>query len=276
MITETFTFSNNYTRATLTSYIHDISAEMPMPHRRAIIVCPGGGYGFTSDREGEPIALQYFAAGLNAFVLRYSVLPHAADYTPLTEAALAIAHVKLNAEKYSIDPSYVFITGFSAGGHLAASAGTLWKLPLLCDRIRAELGEDYRDGIHRPTATLPCYPVITAGPYAHRGSILALCGKNDPSLEEMNAFSLELHVDADTCPAFIWHTFDDSCVPIQNSLLYANALAQAKVPFELHIYPHGHHGLSLCNKETWANHEDLYNPYCEGWIDLAVNYVKNF
>lgn len=276
MITNTFSFSDTYSGATLTSYIHDVSAEMPAPPRRAIIVCPGGGYGCTSDREAEPIALQYFAAGLNAFVLRYSVLDKASDYTPLTEAALAIAHLRLNADKYLIDPKYIFITGFSAGGHLAASAGTLWKLPLLCERLKAELGNAYYDGINRPIATLPCYPVITAGKYAHRGSINTLCGKNDPSEEEMNAFSLELHVDSDTAPAFIWHTFDDGCVPIQNSLLYADALSRAGVPFELHVYPHGNHGLSLCNKETWANQPHFINPICEGWIDLAIRYVKEF
>ena len=276
MQTNTFTFSSTYSNATLTSYIHDTSAEMPMPPRRAIIICPGGGYGYLSFREDEPIALQYFAAGLNVFVLHYSIAPKAADYTPLTEAALAISHLRLNAEKYLIDPNYIFITGFSAGGHLAASAGTLWKLPILEERLKTDLGDAYYNGINRPTATLPCYPVITAGPYAHRGSIINLCGKQDVTQEEMDAFSLELHVDGDTSPSFIWHTFDDSCVPIQNSLLYAEALARAKVRFELHIYPHGHHGLSLCTKETWANHEGFVNPRCAGWIELAIRYVKEF
>ena len=276
MQTNTFTFSSIYSNATLTSYIHDVSPEMPMPPRRAIIVCPGGGYGFLSDREGEPIALQYFAAGLNVFLLRYSIAPKAADYTPLTEAALAIAHLRLNAEKYLIDSNYIFITGFSAGGHLAASAGTLWKLPLLTERLKADLGDAYYDGINRPTATLPCYPVITAGEYTHRGSIINLCGKQDATEEEMNAFSLELHVDGDTTPAFIWHTFDDGCVPIQNSLLYANALSKHGVPFELHVYPHGNHGLSLCNTETWSNQPHFINPRCAGWIDLAIRYVKEF
>ncbi|MBE6694125.1 MAG: alpha/beta hydrolase [Ruminococcaceae bacterium] len=276
MQTQTFTFSKGFSNATLTSYIHDTSPEMPMPPRRAIIVCPGGGYGFLSDREAEPIALQYFAAGLNSFVLRYSIGDKARDFTPLTEAALAIAHVRLNAEIYNIDANYVFITGFSAGGHLAASAGTLWKLPLLNDRLKVELGDYYVYGVNRPTATLPCYPVITAGEYTHRGSINNLCGKSNPTEEEINAYSLELHVDADTAPAFLWHTFDDSCVPIQNTLLYVEALTRAKVRFECHIYPHGNHGLSLCNKETWANNPGFINTTCEGWMALAIRYVKEF
>jgi acetyl esterase/lipase len=247
---------------------------MPMPPRRAIIVCPGGGYGGTSDREGEPVALQYFAAGLNAFVLRYSVLPHAADYTPLTEAALAIAHVKLNAEKYSIDSSYVFITGFSAGGHLAASAGTLWKLPLLCDRIRAELGEDYRDGIHRPTATLPCYPVITAGDFAHKDSFVALLGDH-PDETTLNQVSLEHKVTKDTPPTFLWHTFEDATVPMENSLLFVSAMKKANVPCEFHLFPHGEHGLSLATEQTASPDGRFLSATCSQWINLAKTWMEN-
>ena len=276
MITETFVLSSSYPDCTLTTYIHSPSAELAINTRRAIIVCPGGGYSFLSDREAEPVALKYFAEGLNVFLLRYSVGANAANYAPLTEAALAISHIRLNAEKYHVDPDYVFITGFSAGGHLAASAGTLWKLPLLTERLKSELGEGFYDGINRPTATVLCYPVITCGEYGHLGSAQNLAGKLQLTEEDIAAFSLENHVDETTSPAFIWHTFNDTAVPIQNTLMYASALAAAKVPFEYHVYPDGPHGLSLCNKETWVNLPQLLCPTAQGWIDMAIRYVNDF
>lgn len=125
MTTETFMLSPQYPDCSVVSYIHAPSAELNIPVRRAIIVCPGGGYQFLSDREAEPVALQYFAAGLNVFILNYSIQDKAHDSAPLIEAALAVRHVRENAEKYHIDPRYVFITGFSAGGHVAACCGTM-------------------------------------------------------------------------------------------------------------------------------------------------------
>lgn len=276
MTTETFVLSSNYPDCTLTTYIHSPSAELAIDKRRAIIVCPGGGYAFLSDREAEPVALKYFADGLNVFILRYSVGAQAANFGPLTEAALAISHIRINAEKYHVDPDYVFITGFSAGGHLAASAGTLWKLPILVERLKSELGEGFYEGINRPTATVLCYPVITCGIYGHLGSTQNLAGKLEPTKEDIATFSLENHVDETTSPAFIWHTFTDGAVPIQNTLLYASALAASNVPFEYHVFPDGVHGLSLCNTETWSNIPALINPTTQGWIDMAIRYVKDF
>ena len=155
MTTETFMLSPKYPDCTVVSYIHAPSAELNIPVRRAIIVCPGGGYQFLSDREAEPVALQYFAAGLNVFILNYSIQDKAHDSAPLIEAALAVRHVRENAEKYHIDPRYVFITGFSAGGHVAACCGTMWKDAA----VLAAMG-DAPYGIWKPTATVLCYPVI--------------------------------------------------------------------------------------------------------------------
>lgn len=166
MTTETFMLSPKYPDCTVVSYIHAPSAELNIPVRRAIIVCPGGGYQFLSDREAEPVALQYFAAGLNVFILNYSIQDKAHDSAPLIEAALAVRHVRENAEKYHIDPRYVFITGFSAGGHVAACCGTMWKDAA----VLAAMG-DAPYGIWKPTATVLCYPVITATMFTHYGSI---------------------------------------------------------------------------------------------------------
>lgn len=257
--------------ATLTPICFTNEPDLKLPPRRAIIVCPGGGYSFLSSREAEPIAAQFLAAGFATFILRYTVKPHATDFAPLKQAALAIKHVREHAEEYHIDPNYVFISGFSAGGHLAASSGILWNHP----EVKAVLG-DAPEGIARPTGMVLSYPVITAGEWAHQGSIHNLCGKKDPTDAERAPFSLEKHVDATTPPAFLWHTFTDRTVPLQNSLLLAEAMTAAGVPFELHIYPKGVHGLSLCNELTMAGNPDQLAPHCEGWIQLAIAWMRDF
>jgi len=275
MRTETFVLDPRYPDCTLTTYIHEPYAELNISARRAIIVCPGGGYRFLSERESEPIALQYFAAGLNVFILRYSLREKAVDNAPLIESALAVKHVRENADKYFVDPNYVFITGFSAGGHCAAMCGTLWNDPAVREALGIDRGEA-PEGVNKPTATVLCYPVITGSPYAHRGSIDTLCGYPSAGTEGADRYSLELRVDKTTAPAFIWHTFNDGAVPIQNTLLYASALAAAGVPFEYHVYPDGVHGLALCNAETSMGQPYLDSPACEGWIDEAIRYVKEF
>lgn len=271
MTTETFVLSPAYPDCTVTTYIHKPSAELGIDRRRAIIVCPGGGYQFLSDREEEPIALQYFAAGLNVFVLRYSICENAVNSAPLIEAALTVKHIRENAEFYHIDPNYVFITGFSAGGHVAACCGTMWKDPA----VLAAMG-DAPYGCWKPTATVLCYPVITASTFAHRGSIDTINGAPSWGTDAIEHWSVENHVDADTVPAFIWHTFNDGLVPIQNTLLYANAMAAAGVPFEYHVYPDGVHGLALSNSETSVGQPHLDRPEVAGWMQDAIRYVKSF
>lgn len=259
----------------MTTYISDDAPELKMTPRQAMVVCPGGGYHFLSDREAEPIVKMFFAAGMNVFLLRYTIkkgdVEGAKDYAPLIEAALSIKHIREHAEEYHIDPAQVFICGFSAGGHLAASAGILWNIP----EVKAALG-DAPEGIGKPTGMVLSYPVITGFEYAHRGSIDNLCGKKDNTKEEIMRYSLEYHVDETTSPAFIWHTFTDRCVPVQNSLLLADAMAKVHVPFELHIFPEGPHGLALCNKETWSENPAMVQPVCEQWINMAIRWVKQF
>ena len=275
MRTQTFVLDDRYPDCTLTTYIHEPHAELRMPPRRAIIVCPGGGYGFLSEREAEPVVLQYFAAGLNVFTLRYSICEKAANNAPLVESALAVKHIRDHAEEYFVDPAYVFITGFSAGGHCATMCATLWNDSVVREALGIDRGEA-PEGINRPTASVLCYPVITGGPFAHRGSIDNLCGYPSAGTEGADRYSLELHVDSTTPPAFIWHTFNDNGVPIQNTLLYAGAMAAAGVPFEYHVYPDGVHGLSLCNDETSLGQPHLENHVCAGWIKEAIRYVKEF
>ncbi len=257
-------------------YLADPMKGLPNPARKAVVVCPGGGYQFHSPREAEPIAKNYFAKGFQVFVLYYSLYPQAGNYQPLIEVSAAIAHIRENCETYTVDPNNIFVVGFSAGGHLAASAGTLWN----CSAVRQALGVDAglrSEGINRPTGTILCYPVITGGKFAHRPSIDRVCGnKKDLTQEEIDVFSLEKQVDETTAPCFIWHTFADQLVPVENALLYMNALRRHQVPFEAHIFPYGRHGLSLGTEETAAGETERLVEHVQPWFELSVRWIRDF
>ena len=251
---------------TLTVYCPDNPPKIhPGRVRTAVLVCPGGGYTFTSDREAEPVALQFVAQGFDAFVLRYSVSPERYPES-LLEAAAAVSLIRSRAEELAVNPAQIAILGFSAGGHLAASRGVFWNRPELAKK----LGKT-PDAI-RPNALILGYPVITSGPFAHRSSFDELLGP-DAAPELLEKMSLEKQVTEQTPPSFLWHTFEDGSVPVENSLEFAMALRRHKVPFELHIYPAGPHGLSLCNYET-SSRADQMQPHDAGWMALCAEWLK--
>ena len=266
MIRETVKLMPGRDEVYLDYYGNDDRSEVA----NAMLVIPGGGYGAVcSDREGEPIALSYLTKGINAFVLHYSVGGEINDpLDPLTEASLAMLHIRANAQKYNIDPARVFAVGFSAGGHLAGSLGTLWNDAELQARL-PEAG----DG-NRPTGVVLCYPVISASNIGHMGSFSNLLRSQTPDAAALERFSLEKHVGAHTSPAFIMHTYDDGLVPVENSLLMAQAYAQAHRPFEMHIYPHGPHGIALANKVTWGGNPDMVCPAAARWVSDSVEWMK--
>lgn len=214
--------------------------------RGCVIVCPGGGYEFkTMDYEGEEIALMFNKNGIDAFVLDYRIKP---DYhpSPLNDAFRAIEKVRALSEELGYMSDKIGIIGFSAGGHLAASAGTMWTTPAT-----------------RPDAMILCYPVITMGKTAHVGSKTNLIG--DRITEALvSDLSCENRVSRQTPPAFIWHTADDKAVTVDNSLMMASALASKAVPFEMHIYPHGEHGLALAKDDKVVS----------AWAGLCVDWLK--
>lgn len=256
----------------LTLYRHtELIPDAPLRH--AIIVCPGGGYQFLSGREEEIIAMQYAAAGLQAFVLHYGVGEHAANYVPLIQACSAIRYIREHAQELNVRPDRILITGFSAGGHLAASASTMYRHDAVKAAFLTYFGDE-NTALGRPDGSILCYPVISSGVYAHRGSFWMLCGSADASEEAMREFSAELLVDNDTPPAFLWHTANDNVVPVQNTLLYASALAAHGVPFECHVYPDGPHGLALCDERTWVNSPAFLCPAAAPWIDRAIRWAK--
>lgn len=268
---ETIKFFEEDENVSLTSYIRDNNDELCTPPRPALVICPGGGYEFLSERESEPVAMAFLAEGFNCFILRYSVKEKAANFAPLIQASLSIKHIRENHIKYNINPKRIFIVGFSAGGHLAASAGILWNHT----NVIKALG-DAEYGINRPDGMILSYPVISAFDHPHFGSIYAVCGSDHPSEELRKQFSLEYHIKkGTTCPAFIWHTFEDSLVPVQNSLCLVNALAAEQVPFEFHVFPRGPHGLSLASMETAYHYKEAFIPEAQEWVKLAVRWTEN-
>ena len=247
--------------ADLYTYFLDNSIEMNINRKRPVVViCPGGGYTMTSDREAEPIAMQYLAKGYHAVILRYSVEP--ARYPlALLQLAKSVAFLRENAAEFHIDTNKIVIQGFSAGGHLAASLGVFWKKNFIAET----LGIDSE--MVKPNGMILSYPVITSGEFAHTGSFECLLGEDYNDLDKRKEQSLEFQVSRDTPPTFLWHTVTDDCVPVENSLLFFNALRKLEIPVEMHLYPVGGHGLSLANEET--SYED--GGCVQKAIDTAVS-----
>lgn len=256
-------------RVHLTAYIQDKSNEIKLSGKRPVVlVCPGGGYTMTSDREAEPIALAYMASGFNTFVLRYSVGPYAKYPTPLVDLSKAMKIIRENAEQWYCDPDKIAVCGFSAGGHLVAMLGTLWN-----DKEVQELagctGEE-----NKPNALILGYPVITTDMYTHAGSIDTLLSVNGNQAELKAKVSCEKNVGLHTPPSFIFHTFMDNVVPVENALVFAKALAEYNIPFEMHIFQDGAHGLALSNHVTYANDYNLDEGSAQ-WMKLSIDWLWN-
>jgi acetyl esterase/lipase len=205
----------------------------------AIVICPGGAYAFLADNEGKDYALWLNQHGIAGFVLKYRLGSAGYRYpVMLNDVQRAIRIVRFRASEWKLNPAKIGVMGSSAGGHLASTALTHFDLG----------DQDATDPIDRvssrPDLGILCYAVITMGPHTHAGSKANLLGK-DPSPELVQLLSNELHVTRQTPPCFLWHGADDHVVVMQNSMDFANALAQNGVPFELHIYQHGPHGIGV-------------------------------
>ena len=253
--------------ARLVTYFLDNTEEIDTKRvRPLILLCPGGGYVMTSDREAEPIAMQFLAAGFHVAILRYSVAP--ARYpVALREVAWSMAWLRDHAQEYHIDKDRIITMGFSAGGHLAASYGDFWKNH---EFLAQELGVDAET--LRPNGQILGYPVISSGPKAHRDSFISLLGEHYDEL--VDAMSLENQVNEDVPPTFLWHTETDDLVPVENSILFFNALHEHHIPVEMHIYPIGGHGISLATEETRYRDGGGIFPQCQNWIEMAIRWAK--
>lgn len=216
--------------------------EQISPHDRkrpAVLILPGGGYHKVSPREAEPVAMRFLAQGYAAFVLEYSVAPSMFP-AALREAAMAMRYIREHAARLEVNPDMVAAIGFSAGGHLCGTLGTMYDSPEVSDIAPASM--------IRPDALGLCYPVAVSWGDTHEGSFLHLT-HNDPALRAR--LSLDHLVRPDMPPVYLWHTRTDASVPVRNSLILAQALDEAGVNFAMHIYRHGSHGLSLANDQVY-------------------------
>lgn len=234
--------------------------------RKALLVIPGGGYHkVCGDREGEPIAQAFVPYGYQAFVLNYYVGAEKPFPIQLIQVAKAIKHIKDNADTYGIDPEQIFVVGFSAGGHLAASSGVFWNLPQIYEEI------DMPFGYVKPMGVMLIYPVISAvEPYSHFGSSYNLLATKEPTEEQKLSVSIEKHVDADSAPAFIVHTSNDQIVDVRNSLALGAAYREAGLKFELHVFPNGPHGWGLGTPVTSVGKEKFIIPAASEWVRMAT------
>ncbi len=257
--------------AKLRTYIIDSSDQLKYNKRPLVLICPGGGYGFVSDREAEVMALQFTAMGCHAAVLTYSTYPFRYP-VQILEAAQAWKLIRNNAERWNVLSDKIIILGCSAGGHLAASYS------LFCgeDFVTKSVGMTADE--LRPAGMILCYPVITSGEFAHRDSFATLLGDDYNNLlgtELLEKVSLEKQVTEKTPPAFIWHTYTDNVVPVENSLLFASALRKHNVNCELHIFPDGGHGLGLASELSQDSNGWGVQEECKIWIHLAEVWLKN-
>ena len=224
----------------------------------AIIVCPGGGYSHLADHEGAPVAEWLNTLGITAFVLKYRIGPRYHHPAPLQDAQRAIRLVRARAKEWGLDPERIGILGFSAGGHLASTIGTHF------DSGKPDSSDPIERVSSRPNLMMLIYPVITMREKTHGGSKKQLLGDN-PSPELVALLSNEEHVTKDTPPTFLVHTFTDTTVPVENSMMFAEALRRAGVPFEFHLYERGAHGFGLGTKDpilaTWP-------ARCADWLRL--------
>jgi acetyl esterase/lipase len=234
----------------------------------AVVVCPGGGYQMlANDHEGKQVAEWLNSLGVSAFVLKYRLGPRYHHPAMLQDAGRAIRTVRAGASRWGLDPNRIAIVGFSAGGHLASTAGTHF------DAGKPDSDDPIERVSSRPDRLILVYPVIAlATPYGHSGSLRNLLGEK-PAPDLVESLSNERQVTKDTPPTFLAHTNADTGVPAENSLLFALALRKAGVPVELHLFERGQHGLGLGNGT--AQFKIAADPAFQAWPKLCETWLKN-
>lgn len=275
----TFTVDMNADReVTLEAILFDrpLAAEQPTSledPRPAVIICPGGGYEFLSQREADPVAVAFQRHGFNTFILRYSIRGHATHPHAAIDAARAVRWVRAHADELGVDPGQVSILGFSAGGHVAATLGTHWH----DDSLQAAEADEYAaldergveanagllDHSSRPDAIVACYAVFSLDwlPEGYR------------TLGQAPGFDCLAAVSDQTPPAFVWTTAEDLTVPPSQSLRFVNALAEAGVEFEYHHFAHGPHGLSVADRSSNYDRASLPEN-AHAWVDLCARWLR--
>lgn len=293
MRTERIKLYENREDVTLTTYILQDSPELLAGKKRpAIIICPGGGYFNCSDREAEPVALKFASMGYHTFVLRYSTYCEGSGKFPdimneleihenskypnaMREIGLSMLIIREKAEEWQVDTERIAICGFSAGAHNTAMYATHWHENVICEYFREEkekfrpaaviLGYTLSDYVYMRDAMEYYSPMDKA---FFKASIKAYLGETDPSEEALVKVSPARSVTKDTPPMFLWATSEDSLVPVQHTIRMSYALAEKKIPFEMHIFEEGPHGLALSTQASAESKSQIY-PDAAKWSDLA-------
>lgn len=249
----------------LYSYRHLGSKEIVQKKRSAILIFPGGGYSFVSEREWEPVAMYYYGRGLDAFVLDYDVAPDCEYPTLLTEAGMAMIYLRREAEQLHLDGKICAI-GFSSGGHLCGCISLLWDDLVLQKRFGEECA------LIRPDASILAYAVVTSDRSCWDEETFVNFCADESQYEE---YSLEKVVRPNACPMFIWATVNDAAVPIENSIRLFRALCAAGVPAEYHAFVKGVHGLSVCSEEVLAECT-TQTEHVRHWLQLSVEFLREY
>jgi len=266
---------DNHPEVCLTTYVMDaIPGMIGGEVRPAVVVCPGGGYRFLSPREAENMAIWFTAQGFHAFVLEYSIAPDSGyqeakkilGKEPLMDLSWAVSTIREHAQEWNVDPDKIAIMGSSAGGHLAVTLGVFWNDPEIVETL------GIREGSNRPNALILNYTPVVSNERLHPGSYRKIYG-DDKTEEEYAALSLERYVGDHTPPCFMWHTVEDEKVPVEHPLLFALALRRHNIPFEVHVFEKGKHGLSTCQADVAGSPEGI-NPDVGKWKELCLNFLR--
>lgn len=243
-------------------YIQQTSWELRVDRARpAVVILPGGGYASLAEREGEPIAFPFLKAGYQAFVVTYSYAPLRFP-TSLREVAMAIRYIRENAKELEVDPDKIAVIGFSAGGHLCGTVGTMYDAPELAD-----IGSPEQ---LRPNAIGLCYPVTVAFEPTHMESFRNLCGEDKTLAQRLSMDNL---VRPDMPPVFLWHCRDDGCVPVRGSLILAQRLDEVGADFVSHIYRRTGHGIATCDTQVYT--KDCLPQFSNDtvhWLDSMIDF----
>ena len=283
---------------TLTTYIHQDSPELLAGQRKpAILICPGGGYLNCSDREAEPVALRFAAMGYHTFVLRYSTYyqgrkgladpkevkdanPETMYPAPMLDIGKAFLTIQSRADEWLVDTDRIAICGFSAGAHNCAMYSTYWNDPVIYEHF-GEKPEKFKPAAAILGYGLYNYHVMLDpnydwkdpfAPVLRQAATVAYFGTKDPSQEMLKKCSPVYNIGSEMPPCFLWATTEDTLVPVVNSCEMSEALAKADIPFEVHIYEKGPHGLSLADQSSAGNKFEL-NDAASGWITAAEKWL---
>lgn len=288
----------NESGAYFTAYLLEDSKELlPGKKRPVVVIAPGGGYLFISDREAEPIAMKFLSLGYHAVVLRYTTGDMEENRIgvgkrSLKELAQTVYYLRQKSDLWYLDKNKIAICGFSAGAHLAASLGVHWNDKELADSLKAGETKVEAQDI-KPNALILGYPLLDYDVMLQKAKLeaeneelkgnfefmeianKALTGSGELTEDIIKEYSPKYWVTKNTPPTFMWHTAKDNLVFAENSLNFALELAKHKVPYKLHVFQDGGHGLALANEIT-ANSKEQINEDCEVWFDLAANWLKKY